>query len=180
MAPIPSWSGNLRLSLVLIPVKLYPAVTTAGAISFRQIHAASGEPIRNVKGIKTPDGFETVSDDEIVKGYEHIKGHHILIRPDEIDELKLEAKHTIDMARFVDRETIDTRFWEKPYYVVPDGEVADEGYVVMRDALAKTGKVAVGQVVMNGREHLVGIMAFGKGLLLSILRSGDEAREADA
>ena len=92
MAPIPAWSGNLRLSLVLIPVKLYPAITAAEAISFRQIHAASGEPIRNVKGINTPDGFEAVPDDEIVKGYEHIKGHHILIRPEEIGARSRDAE----------------------------------------------------------------------------------------
>ena len=179
MAPIPVWSGNLRLSLVLIPVKMYPAVSAAEAISFRQIHAASGEPIKNVKGIQTAEGFEPVPDDEIMKGYEHIKGQHIIIRPEEIDELKLEAKHTIDMGRFVNEADIDVRYFEKPYYLLPDGESADEGYTVMREALAKTGKVAVGQVVMGGREHLVGIKAFGKGLMLTILRYGDEVRPAD-
>ena len=179
MAPIPVWSGNLRLSLVLIPVKMYPAVSAAETMSFRQIHAASGEPIKNMKGIQTAEGFEPVPDDEIVKGYEHTKGQHILIRPEEIDELKLEAKHTIDMGRFVDEADIDVRYFEKPYYLLPDGESADEGYAVMREALAKTGKVAVGQVVMGGREHLVGIRAFGKGLMLTILRYGDEVRLAD-
>jgi len=158
---------------------MYPAVSAAETISFRQIHSASGEPIKNMKGIQTAEGFEPVPDDEIVKGYEHTKGQHILIRREEIDELKLEAKHTIDMGRFVDEADIDVRYFEKPYYLLPDGESADEGYIVMREALAKTGKVAVDQVVIGGREHLVGIKAFGKGLMLTILRYGDEVRPAD-
>jgi DNA end-binding protein Ku len=93
--------------------------------------------------------------------------------------LKLEAKHTIDMARFVSRDEIDTRYFEKPYYLLPDGDDADEGYVVLRDALAKTDRVAIGQLIMHGREHLVGIMAQGKGLVLVILRYADELREAE-
>jgi non-homologous end joining protein Ku len=93
------WSGNLRLSLVLIPVKLHSAVSTEEAISFRMIHEPSGQPIRYVKGIETEKGFEEVPEEEIVKGYEHAKGHHVLLRPQELDELRLEAKHTIDMVR---------------------------------------------------------------------------------
>src|SRR5262245_47055956 len=99
MPPPSLWSGNLRLSLVLIPVKLCPAVSTEEAVSFRMIHEPSGKPIRYVKGIRNGDDFVEVPDEEIVKGYEHAKGHHILIEPQELDDLKLEAKHTIDMVR---------------------------------------------------------------------------------
>jgi len=113
-----------RLSLVLIPVKLQPAISTEEAVAFRMIHEPSGKPIRYVKGIRNGDEFVEVPDEEIIKGYEHAKGHHVLIDPKELDELKLEAKHTIDMVRFVDEAEIDSRYWEKPYYVVPDG---DEG-----------------------------------------------------
>jgi DNA end-binding protein Ku len=141
------------------------------------IHEPSGKPIRYVKGIPTEQGFEEVPEDEIVKGYEHAKGHHILIKPEELDELKLEAKHTIDMVRFVDEDAIDTRYLEKPYYLTPDGDDADEGYVVIRDALKQTRKVAIGQMVMGGREHLVGIKAHGKGLMLVILRYAHELRD---
>src|SRR6202158_5551596 len=151
MAPIPLWSGNLRLSLVLVPVKLYRAVSTEGSVAFRIIHKESGQPIRYFKGVPTEDGFEEVPDEEIVKGYEHAKGHHVLIKPEELDDLKLEAKHTIDMVRFVDEAEIDTRYLEKPYYLTPDGDEADEGYTVIRDALKQTGKVAIGQMVMGGR-----------------------------
>jgi DNA end-binding protein Ku len=177
--PASLWSGNLRLSLVLIPVKLHSAVSTEEAISFRMIHEPSGQPIRYVKGIETEKGFEEVPEEEIVKGYEHAKGHHVLLRPQELDELKLEAKHTIDMTRFVDEAEIDSRFWEKPYYLTPDGDEANEGYTVIREAMKETGKVAIGQLVMNGREHLVGIKPHGKGLMLVILRYADEVRPAE-
>src|SRR5215831_17119589 len=177
MPPPALWSGNLRLSLVLIPVKLVPAVSTEEAIAFRQIHEPSGKPIRNLKGILDGDTFTEVPDEEIVKGYEYAKGHHVLIDPREIDELKLEAKHTIDMVRFVDEDEIDTRYWEKPYYLIPDGDEADEGYAIMQKALAETGKVAVGQLIMHGRQHLVGIKSLEGGLVLSILRYAHELRD---
>ena len=177
MAPPSLWSGNLRLSLVLIPVRLVPAVTTEDAISFRQIHEPSGTPIKYVKGVRDGDTFTEVPDDEIIKGYEHAKGHHVLIHPKELDELKLEAKHTIDMVRFVDETEIDSRYYEKPYYLVPDGDEADEGYTVIRDALKETGKVTIGQLIMHGREHLVGVKPLGQGLALHILRYAHELRE---
>jgi DNA end-binding protein Ku len=143
------------------------------------IHEPSGQPIKYLKGIETERGFEEVPEEEIIKGYEHTKGHHVLIEPNELDELKLEAKHTIDMARFVDRDEIDSRYFEKPYYLLPDGDSADEGYVVLRDALAKSKKVAIGQLIMHGREHLVGIAAHKKGLMLVILRYQDELRKPE-
>jgi DNA end-binding protein Ku len=180
MAPIPIWSGNLRLSLVLVPVRMFPATSTEGTIAFRMIHEPSGKPIKYLKGIETERGFEEVPEEEIIKGYEHTKGHHVLIKPEELDELKLEAKHTIDMARFVDQDEIDSRYFEKPYYLLPDGDSADEGYVVLRDALAKNKKIAIGQLIMHGREHLVGITAHKKGLVLAILRYQDELRKPES
>src|SRR6187551_3093072 len=177
MAPPSLWSGNLRLSLVLIPVRLVPAVSTEEAISFRQIHEPSGTPIRYVKGVHDGDSFTEVPDEEIVKGYEYAKGSHVLIDPKEIDDLKLEAKHTIDMVRFVDEDEMDSRYWEKPYYLLPDGDEADEGYAIMQRALAETGRVAIGQLIMHGHQHLVGIKALEGGLVLSILRYPDELRD---
>jgi DNA end-binding protein Ku len=179
MAPIPVWSGNLRLSLVLVPVRLYPATSSEGSIAFRMIHKPSGKPIKYLKGVETEEGFEEVPEEEIIKGFEQAKGHHVLIKPEELDDLKLEAKHTIDMVRFVDLDEIDSRYFEKPYYLLPDGDSADEGYVVLRDALAKSKKVAVGQLIMHGREHLVGITAHKKGLMLVILRYADELRQPE-
>jgi DNA end-binding protein Ku len=129
-----------------------------------------------VKGIRDGDTFTEVQDEEIVKGYEYAKGSHVVIDPKEIDDLKLEAKHTIDMVRFVAEDEIDTRYWEKPYYLVPDGDEADEGYAIMQRALAATRKVAIGQLIMGGRAHLVGIKALKGGLMLSILLA-DELRD---
>ena len=180
MAPFPVWSGKLRLSLVLVPVRMFPATSTEGTIAFRMIHEPSGKPIKYLKGIETESGFEEVPEEEIIKGYEHTKGHHVLIEPRELDALKLEAKHTIDMATFVDRDEIDPRYFEKPYYLLPDGDEADEGYTVLRDALAKTKKVAIGQLIMHGREHIVGIMPKDKGLMLVILRYADELKKPDS
>jgi DNA end-binding protein Ku len=178
MAPSPAWSGNLRLSLVLVPVNMYPATQDAG-ISFRMIHEPSGKPIKYQKGIETERGFKDVPDADIIKGYEYAKGHHVLLKPEEIDELKLEAKHTIDLARFVNEEEIDPRYWEKPYYLLPSSDDADEGYVVLRETLAKSRKVAIGQLIMHGREHLVSIKTLGKGLMLGILRYANELRSAE-
>ena len=115
-----------------------------------------------MKGVRDGD-IHRGSRRRIVKGYEHAKGHHILIDPKELDELKLEAKHTIDMVRFVDEAEIDSRYYEKPYYLMPDGDEADEAYTIIRDALEETGKIAVGQLIMHGREHLVGIKTLGRG-----------------
>ena len=100
---------------------MFSAISTEGTIAFRMIHEPSGQPIKYLKGIETEDGFEEVPEEEIIKGYEHTKGHHVLIEPKELDALKLEAKHTIDMARFVDRDEIDSRYFEKPYYLLPAG-----------------------------------------------------------
>ena len=180
MAPFPVWSGNLRLSLVLVPVRMFPATSTEGTIAFRMIHEPSGKPIKYLKGIETEHGFEEVPEEEIIKGYEHTKGHYVLIEPSELDALKLEAKHTIDMTTFVDRDEIDPRYFDKPYYLLPDGDEADEGYTVLRDALAKTKKVAVGQLIMHGREHIVGIMPKDKGLMVVILRYADELRKPES
>jgi DNA end-binding protein Ku len=130
-----------------------------------------------VKGVRDGETFTEVPDEEIVKGYEYAKGQHVLIDPKEIEDLKLEAKHTIDMKQLVDENEIDSRYWEKPYYLVPDDDEADEGYAIMARALAETGKVAIGQLIMHGREHLVGIKALKVGLMLSILRYPDELRE---
>ena len=143
------------------------------------IHEPSGKPISYLKGIETDQGFEEVPDEEIIKRYEHTKNHYVLLQPKELDALKLEAKHTIDMKEFVDLDQIDSRYFEKPYYLLPAGEEADEGYTVLRDALNKTKKMAVGQLIMHGREHLVGITAHKKGLMLVILRYAEELRKPE-
>jgi DNA end-binding protein Ku len=176
MAPRAFWTGHLRLSLVNIPVKLYPATTAERAIAFHQIHEPSGKRIRYQK---IAPGIGPVENEEITKGYEYEKGKYVLIDQKEIDELKLESKQTIELARFVDEDGIDDRYYETPYYLLPDGEMADEGYTILQKALKDTNKIGVGQFILRGRGNIVAIKPFGKGLLLEVLRHANEVRAAE-
>ena len=175
MAPRAFWTGHLRLSLVNIPVKLYPATTSERRLAFNQIHKPTGKRIRYQKVVP---GVGPVENEEITKGYEYEKGKYVLIDQEEIDELKLEAKQTIELVRFVDEDAIDARFYETPYYLLPDGDMADEGYTVIQKALKDTGKVGVGQFILRGQGNIVAIKPFGKGLLLEVLRQANEVRAA--
>jgi len=175
MAPRAYWTGHLRLSLVNIPVKLYPATTSERALAFNQIHKPSGKRIRYQKIVP---GIGPVENEEITKGYEYEKGKYVLIDQEEIDDLKLEAKQTIELVRFVDEDAIDARFYETPYYLLPDGDMADEGYTIIQKALKDTGKVGVGQFILRGHGNIVAIKPFGKGLLLEVLRHANEVRDA--
>jgi DNA end-binding protein Ku len=177
MAPRAFWTGHLRLSLVNIPVRLYPATTAEKSIAFHQLHEPSGKRIRYQK---IAPGVGPVENEEITKGYEYEKGKYVLIDPKEIDELKLESKQTIDLARFVDEDAIDPRYFQTPYYLMPDGDMADEGYVLLQRALKETKKIGVGQFILRGRGNIVAIKPFEKGLLLEVLRHANEIRSAEA
>lgn len=176
MAPRAFWTGHLRLSLVNIPVRLYPATSSERSIAFHQIHEPTGERIRYQK---IAPSVGPVENEEITKGYEYEKGKYVLIDPKEIDELKLESKQTIDLARFVDEDAIDDRYFQTPYYLMPDGDMADEGYVLLHRALKESKKVAVGQFILRGHGNIVAIKPFEKGLLLEVLRHANEIRSAD-
>lgn len=171
----PIWSGNLRLALVSVPVKIYPATASGARISFHQVHKPSGKRIRYQKIVP---GVGPVEADDIVSGYELENGRYVLLEPEEIDELKLEAKRTLDLVQFVAADEVDPIWFERPYYVVPDGELAEEAYGVMRDAMTQSGKYGIGQVVMRGREYIACIKPCGNGLMLETLRFADEVREA--
>ncbi len=174
--PRPYWTGQVRLSLVTIPVKLYSATSSERKIALHQIHEPSGKRIRYQK---VAPGVGPIDTDEIIKGFEYEKGKYVLLEQEEIDDLKLESKQTIELVRFVDQSDIDPRYYEKPYYVLPDGENAEEGYAVIQKALSQSKKVGLGQVVMRGHSSVVGIKPCGKGLLLEMLRQADEVRAAD-
>lgn len=177
MAARAYWSGQIRLSLVSIPVQLFSATKTAARVSFNQIHRPSGKRIRYDKIVP---GVGSVEADEIVKGYEVEKGKYVLFEDDEIEDLKLEAKRTIDLVQFVDEDEIDSVYFDKPLYVAPDeDEVAGEAYVVIRDALKKTGKVGLGQIVIRGKASIVCLKPYGKGLVIETLRYADEINKAD-
>jgi DNA end-binding protein Ku len=173
--PRATWKGYLRLSLVTIEVALFSAVErSGGAPALRQLHAPSGKRVRYQK---IAPGIGPVDDDDIVKGYEI--GGYVVLEADEIDEIKLETKRAIRLAQFVDAAEVDPRYFERPYYLTPEGEASAEGFVVIREALRRAGKMGLGQMTMRGREHLVAIRPCGPGPMLETLRYADEVRESD-
>ena len=176
MAPRAFWTGNLRLSLVNIPVRLYPATNTERKIELHQIHEPSGKRIRYQK---VAPGVGAVENEDITKGYEYEKGKYVLLDQKEIDELKLESKQTIELVRFVEPSAIDARYFERPYYLLPDGESAEEGYAIMLKALKQADKIGVGNFILRGQGNIVALKPCGKGLLLEILRHADEVKSAD-
>ena len=175
MAARAYWQGQIRLALVSIPVEVYPATRSGAAIAFRQIHEPSGKPI---KYEKVAPGVGPVSLDDIVKGYEVAKGQYVLLDDDEIEAVKIESRKTLDLVQFVGSDEIDVFYFEKPYFVVPADDLAEEAYVVLRDALKKAKKVALGQLSVRGREILVSLKPCGKGLILETLRYADEVQKA--
>ena len=159
-------SGQLRLSLVSIPVQVVPATRSGAKISFHQVHKPSGSRIRYQKVVP---GVGPVETDEIVKGYEVGDGKYVLLDEKDFDEVKLEAKKTIDLVQFVGLHEIDAVYYDRPFFVLPDDEGDTEAYIVLRDALKKTKKVALGQVVIRGKGAVVAIKACGDGLMLETL-----------
>lgn len=176
MASRAVWKGQLRLSLVAIPVELHAATRSGARVSFRQIHGPTGKPIRYEK---TVAGVGPVKADDILKGYETAEGDYLLLDPKEIDAIKLDTKKTLELVQFVDQSDIPPLYYNKPYYVIPADELAGDAYRVVRDALRAEKKTALGQLTMRGREHLCAIRPCGDGLLLETLRYEDEIREAE-
>src|SRR6476659_6558656 len=175
MAARSIWRGQIRLALVSIPVELVPATTSGAAIQFHQVHEPSG---KRIKYEKVVPGIGPVDRDEIGKGYEVSKGHYVLLDPEEIESVKLESRKTLDLVEFVDDDGIEPMFFDKPYYVVPADDLAEEAYVVLRDALRAAHKVGVGQLAMRGQEYVVALKPFDRGLILETLRYADEVNKA--
>ncbi|WP_026620274.1 DNA end-binding protein Ku [Ensifer sp. WSM1721] len=176
MAPRAMWKGQLRLSLVSIPVELFSATRSGASISFRQIHKPSGKPIHYQKVV---EGIGPVDVDDIVKGYEYDDDRYVLLEPEEVDAVKLETKKTLELVQFVDTGDIPPLYFDKPYYLVPADELAEDAYRVVRDALRTSNKIGLGQLALRGREYLVAVKPCGDGLLLETLRYADELRKAD-
>jgi DNA end-binding protein Ku len=177
MAARPIWRGQIRLALVSIPVELYPATKSGASIQFHQVYEPTGQRIKYEKVVP---GIGPVDRDKIVKGYEVSKGHYVLLDPEEIEKVKLESKKTLDLVEFVDVGDIDAMYYEKPYYVVPADDLAEEAFVVLRDALRQAKKVGVGQLAMRGQEYVVALKPCGKGILLETLRYADEVHKANS
>lgn len=176
MAARPIWKGQLRLSLVSIPVEMYSATKTGARISFRQIHGPTGKPVRYQK---TVAGVGPVDASDIMKGFEYEKDQYLLIDPEDVDEIKLETKKTLELVQFVDACEIPPLYFDKPYYLVPTDDLAEDAYRVVRDALRETKMIGLGQVTMRGQEYLAAVKPCGDGLLLETLHYADEIRDAD-
>jgi DNA end-binding protein Ku len=171
----PIWRGQIRLALVSIPVELFPATRSGAQIQFHQVHEPTG---KRIKYEKVVPGIGPVDRDEIVKGYEVSKGHYVLLDPEEIESVKLESRKTLDLVEFVDDDGIDPMYFDKPYYVVPADDLAEEAYVVLREALKAAKKVGVGQLAMRGQEYVVALKPHDRGLLLETLRYADEVHKS--
>ena len=177
MAARPSWRGQIRLALVAIPVEIFPATKSGRSIAFHQVHEPSGQRVRYEKIVP---GIGPVDRDEILKGYEVEKGEYVLLDPEEIEKVKLESRKTLELTQFVDLADIDPIYYDKPYYVVPADDLAEEAFVVLREALRKAGKVGIGQLAMRGQEYVVSLKACGRGMVLETLRYADEVNKASS
>jgi len=169
------WQGQIRLALVSIPVEIYSATKSGATVSFRQIHEPSGKRIHYEKVV---DGIGPVDPDEIRKGFEFEKGEYVLLEEEEIEGVKLESKKTLDLTEFVDVGEVDAIYYDKPYYVVPADDLAEEAFVVLREALRKTRKIGIGQLALRGREYVVSLKPCGRGMVLETLRYADEVNKA--
>jgi DNA end-binding protein Ku len=177
MAPRAYWKGYLRLSLVSCPIALFPATSERDKIRFHQINKKTGHRIK-YKKVDADTGRE-VEPDDIVKGYEASKGHYIELEPEELEAAAIESTRTIDIEQFVPRQEIDELYLGNPYYIVPDGEVGEQAFAVIREAIKQKGMVALGRVVFTSREHIIAIEPRGKGMMGLTLRYPYEVRNEE-
>jgi DNA end-binding protein Ku len=174
MAPRAYWKGYLKLSLVSCPVALFPASSEREKISFHQLNKSTGHRIKYRK-VDAETG-EEVDAGDIIKGYEVAKGDYIELEPEELEAIALESKRVIDIDEFVPREEIDELYLNAPYYIIPDGEVGQQAFAVILEAIRKEGMVALARVVFTSREHVIALDARDKGLLGVTLRYPYEIR----
>jgi DNA end-binding protein Ku len=175
MATRPTWQGYLRLSLVSCPVALYTATARTSDVSFNMLHK---QTMNRIKMIPTDPETGPVERSDIVKGYEIEKGHYVVVSQEEIDNVRLETTRTLDIERFVDEGDIDRLYWNDPYYLTPDGDMAVEAFTVIREAMETAGKIALGRLVMHQRERLMALEPRDRGILAYSLRSNREVRDA--
>jgi len=177
VAPRPYWKGYLKLSLVSCPIALSPAVSASEKISFRQVNKETGHRIRYKKVDAETD--EEVGSENIGKGYEVGKNEYLIMDDEELEAIQLESTHTIEIDQFVPFTQIDKRYYDTPYYIVPNDEVGVEAFAVIREAMVGRGVAALGRVVMNKRERVIAIEPMGKGLLGTTLHYAYEVRKAE-
>ncbi|HEX8232109.1 MAG TPA: Ku protein [Caulobacteraceae bacterium] len=175
MAPRPTWQGHLRLSLVTCPVALYTGTSSTGDVHFNLLHK---DTHNRIKMITTDPEIGPVPRSDLVKGYEISKGHYVVVTQEEIESVRLESTKVIDIEKFVAAADIDRMYWNDPYFLVPDGKIAAEAFGVIREAMARQDRIALGRLVMHQRERLLALEPRGKGLLAYTLRTNGEVRDA--
>jgi DNA end-binding protein Ku len=178
MAPRAYWKGYLKLSLVSCPIALYPATSSSERVSFNRINKKTGNRLKQQQ--VDADTGEPVEKEDIGRGYEIGKGQYLTVEDEEIEKIRIESTHTIDIDSFVPRGEIDDRYLDSPYYVAPTDQVGQEAFAVIRDAIRDKGMVALGRVVVSRREYVVMQEAFDKGLLATTLRYAYEVRDQKA
>ena len=175
MAARATWKGFLKISLVNIPIKVFPATESAGTISFNQLHGECQTRIQQKRWC--PHCEREVPNSEIVKGYEFEKGHYVVLTEEDLEKVRPESTRVIDLVQFADEASIDPMFVDRAYYLAPDGGVASEAFAVMRDGMA--GKVGVGKLALYGREYLVAVKPQGRGIVMYTLHHAAEIRSID-
>jgi DNA end-binding protein Ku len=172
MAARPTWKGYLKVSLVTIPVKVFPATESAAALSFNQLHAECQTRIQQKRWCPTCD--REVPNSELVKGYEFEKGRYVVVTDEDIQKVRVNSTRVIDLAQFTDESEIDPIYVDKAYYLAPDGEMAAASFAVMREGMV--GKAGIGKVALYGREYLVAVRPKKKGLVMYTLHHDAEIR----
>jgi DNA end-binding protein Ku len=175
MAARAYWRGQIRLALVSIPVEIFSATKSGAQIAFNQIYEPTGQRIKYEKVVP---GIGPVDPEDIVKGYQIEKGTYVTMTDEELEAVKLESKKTLELTQFVDYDEVDVLYYEKPYFVVPADDLAEEAFIVLREALRQTRKMGIGQLALRGREYLVSVKPCGRGIVLETLRYADEVNKA--
>ena len=174
MAPRAYWKGYLKLSLVSCPIALYPASSSSERVSFNRINSKTGNRLK--QQMVDAETGEPVAREDMTRGYEYAKGQYVIVSDDELEKIKIESTHTIDIDSFVPRAEIDDRYLDSPYYIAPTDKVGQEAFSVIRDAMREKKMVGMARVVLTRREHVVMLEPFDKGLLATTLRYPYEVR----
>jgi DNA end-binding protein Ku len=174
MATRPTWQGHLRLSLVSCPVALYTGTSSTSEVHFNLLHK---ETMNRIRMIPTDPETGPVERSDLVRGFEVDKGRYVVVSDEEIASVRLESTRTLDIERFVDAGEIDRLYWNAPYYLTPDGKMAADAFGVIREAMERSGKLALGRVVLHQRERLMALEPRDKGIVCYSLRTYDEVRQ---
>jgi DNA end-binding protein Ku len=172
----PTWKGYLKISLVNIPIKVFPATDAGATLSFNQLHAECQTRIQQKRWC--PHCLREVPNTDIVKGYEFEKGHYVVVEDEDIEKVRVESTRVINLEKFTDDTAVDPIYLERPYYLAPDGPVAKEAFAVIREGMK--GKAGIGKVALYGREYLVKVQPRDNGLIMYTLRHAGEIRSMNA